>query len=110
MVSARLAAMSSLTGGVSDVSIGASSWKKNVSTSGTRISSECAIPAQSESRSNWLRIYQVDSVPRFSPAAFSVGRPARAGTILFQFGPACSRHIGIHQFGQFPRHEQGAAQ
>src|SRR5262245_13823976 len=33
----------------------------STSTSGTRISRECAIPAQSESRKSWLRMYQQDS-------------------------------------------------
>src|SRR5437879_2771081 len=33
----------------------------SISTSGTRISSEWAIPAQSESRRSWLRMYQQDS-------------------------------------------------
>src|SRR6266702_4930135 len=35
--------------------------RSSMSTRGTRISSECAIPAQSESRRSWLRMYQQDS-------------------------------------------------
>ena len=40
---------------------GAAARNNSMSTRGTRISSECAMPVQSESRRSWFRMYQQDS-------------------------------------------------
>ncbi len=99
-------------GGCGPASIGASVRITSTSTNGTRISTPWTMPAQSASRSSWLRMYHESSsaatMQRSFPRPRTVSSMLASGRSVQRARP---RAFAAHEPGKLPRHvaARGAA-